>query len=373
MSTVVTPAARRRWSVVVAGTAALVAVLGLGPRALAGMAVPPTTAPPEEVAARALRSADVAFSARGRSRGGLALPDLRGFGGLAALLGGTTDTRVWWQDPSRWRVDVVELTGERDTYGLPHSVTTWDYESRRLVTVVGDQPARLPRADDLVAPMAGRRLLGLVGPEDRLTALPAGRVGGRVVDVVRIVPGDARSTIAHADLSVDRDTGLPLRVDIVDGAGGTALVTELSDLRLGPPVPDVLTPPAPPIARRSLETTPDVVARVAARGEVSMPDRVAGLPVATSPVGGVATYGSGLVRVTVLPLPGRLAAELARGASSVGAPAEDVPGGSVGRIGSALLNAVVAREAGGRRAFVVAGLVQPDLLDAVALELLETP
>ena len=87
----------------------------------------------------------------------------------------------------------------------------------------------------------------------------------------------------------------------------------------------------------------------------------------------VATYGSGLVRVTVLPLPGRLAAELTRGASSAGSAAEDVAGGSVVRIGSTLLNAVVAREDAGERAYVVAGLVEPDLLDDVAIDLLGTP
>ncbi len=164
MTTVVSRDARRRWAVVLAGTAALVAALGLGPWALSAVGVGATAAAPDDLVRRALASGTVAYSARSESRGGLALPDLTGFGGLAALLGGTTHTRVWWGDRTHWRVDVVDLTGERDSYRLPDSVTTWDYESRRLDTVVGDPSARLPRPDDLVAPAAARRLLAALGP-----------------------------------------------------------------------------------------------------------------------------------------------------------------------------------------------------------------
>ncbi len=373
MSTVVSGAARRRWSAVVAGTAALVAALALGPWALSAVGVGRTTATPDELVRRALASTAVPFSARGESRGSLALPDLAGFGDLAALLGGTTRTRIWWGDPAHWRVDVLDVTGEQDTYRLPRSSTTWDYESRRLVTVVGDPSARLPRADDLAAPQAARRLLGAVGPSDRVTALPARRVDGREADGLRVIPGDGRSTIARADVWVDRACGLPLRLVLVGSTGGEALVTQLSGVRLGRPATAVLTPPAPPIARRSLESAPDLIARVADQSPWRMPEQLAGLRRSTSPVEGATTYGDGLVRVAVLPLPSRLARDVIANATSAGSPSEAVDGGTVARVGSSLLNAVVVRGEDRRHAYVVTGLVDPSLLDAVAADLLATP
>jgi hypothetical protein len=379
MASVVTPDARRRWLAVAVGTTVLVGALAVWPRATAAVGVPATTATPASVMARALASARVPFSATGESRGGLALPDVRGFGDLAALLGGTTRTRVWWHDPGRWRVDVVGLTGETDTYGLPSSTTTWDYESRRLVTVIGDPPVRLPRAEDLVAPQATRRLLATVGPGDSVTALPARRVDGRTADGLRVVPGDQRSTIARADAWVDRDTGLPLRLEVVGSGGATALVTEIDGVHVGRPPAEVLTPPAPPTARRELDTAPDLLARVAGRAPWRMPERLAGLTAdadpAPSPLGatGATVYGAGLVRVAVVPLPRRTTRDIVANAAAAGSVGQDVPGGTVVRIGSSLLNAVVALGADGQHSYVLAGLVQPALLDAVAEALFALP
>ncbi|HMM94305.1 MAG: hypothetical protein IE926_08520 [Micrococcales bacterium] len=373
MGTVVSSDTRRRWLVVVAGTAVLVTLLGLVPVLRSTVAVGRTTASPDRIVARALASAGVAYRADGESRGGLALPDISGFGDLATLLGGTTRTRIWWDGPRHWRVDTVDATGESDTYGLPSSTTTWDYGSRRLVTVVGDARARLPRADDLVAPAAARRLLSSVGPQDRLSALPPQRLDGRTADGVRVVPGTGGSTIARADVWVDRATGLPLRVVVVGTTGGDALVSALSGVRVGRPDGRVLVPPAPPTARRSLETAPDLVARVAQESPWAMPPRLGGLDASGPLVGGTSTYGTGLVRVAVLPLPGRTARDVMRNATSAGSVLEEVEGGSRVRVGSSLLNALLVRGDDRRHAYVVAGLVEPRVLDAVAADLLASP
>ncbi|MGG5261124.1 sigma-E factor regulatory protein RseB domain-containing protein [Phycicoccus avicenniae] len=373
MSTVVSRAARRRWAAVTAGTALLVGSLVVTPWAWSAVGVAPTTTSPTALVERALASDDVAYSATGESRGALALPDLRGFDGLASLLGGTTRTRVWWAAPTRWRVDVVGLSGEQDTYGLDTSITTWDYESRRLVTVAGEPVARLPRADDLLPPQAVRRLLASLGPSDRLSLLPARRVGGREADGLRIVPGDRRSTVARADVWLDRATGLPLRLLLVDARGGDALVTALSGVTTGRPDDDVLTPPAPPNARRELDRAPDLVSRIAQRSPWSLPDELAGLPATDPAVEGTGTYGDGLVRVAVLPLPDRLSGDVVGSATAAGSVAEEVPGGRLVRIGSSLLNVVLAVGEDGEHAYVLAGLVEPALLDAVAADLFATP
>jgi hypothetical protein len=373
MSTVVSRAARRRWAAVTVGTALLVGSLVVAPWAWSAVGVAPTSASPEVLVERALASGDVAYSATGESRGSLALPDIRGFGGFASLLGGTTRTRVWWAGDTRWRVDVVGLTGEQGTYGLPTSITTWDYETRRLVTVAGEPPARLPRADDLIAPRAAQRLLAALGPDDRLSTLPARRLDGREADGLRVVPGDARSTIARAEVWLDRETGLPLRMRMVDAAGGDALVTSLSDVTVGRPADDVLSPPTTSTARRELQTAPDLISRIAERSPWAMPDELAGLRATDPALDGTATYGSGLVRVAVLPLPGRLTREIVANAESAGSVGEEVAGGSLVRIGSSLLNVVLAVGDDGRHAYVVTGLVDPALLDEVSTDLLASP
>lgn len=373
MGTVVSRDARRRWAAVVAATGVLVGMLAAVPVLRSTVAVGATTTTPTEVRQRALASASVAYTAVGESRGGLALPDVGGFGDLATLLGGTTRTRIWWDGPRRWRVDTVDAAGERDTYGLATSTTTWDYGSRRLATVTGDPTVRLPRADDLVAPNAGRRLLSAVGPDDRLSALPAQRVGGRTADGLRVVPASARSTLARADVWVDRATGLPLRVVVTARGGADALVSEVSGVRTGRPSADVLSPPAPPTARRSLDSAPDLVARVAQRSPWDLPDELAGLPASTQVLDGASTYGTGLTRVLVLPLPGRVAREVVGNATRAGSVEEELPGGSVVRIGSSLLNVELVRGEDRFHAYVVAGLVEPALLDEVATALLASP
>src|SRR3954471_22882224 len=169
--------ARRRWAAV-AGLVALVLVPTAWVRS-GGPRPGNDPASARDLLRRALASRSVAYTALGESRGTLGLPTLPRLGAVAELLGGTTRTRVWWSAPDRWRVDVLTGTGERGTYGTPGGVVGWDYERRLLQTVLGEPDARLPRADDLLAPQAARRLLAGVGPQDGVRRLPGARVGGR--------------------------------------------------------------------------------------------------------------------------------------------------------------------------------------------------
>ena len=306
---VVSGPARRRWLVVAAGVALLVAGVVARPAAaelLAGR--PADAADPREVLGRAITAAP-AYSALSESRGTLGLPDLPGLGGVAALLGGTTRARVWWSGPRAWRVAVLDQTGERDTYGTPDGVVEWFYERRELETTVGEPGARLPRADDLVAPAAARRLLAGVGPADRVVSLGTRRVAGRWADGVRVTPDARASTIGHADVWVDRESGLPLRLEVVDRVGVEALATTLSEVSLTRPPAAVVHSPPTSTARRELLTAPDLVAAVDRATPWPMPDSLAGLPATRSLLEGTGRTASGLVRLVVLPLPGRVTRE----------------------------------------------------------------
>ena len=369
---VVSATGRRRWAAVAAGAVLTGAVVTLAPAALTGeQRTEP--GPARELLTRAQASDSVAYTALASSRGTLGLPDLPRFGAVAALLGGTTRARVWWVAPSAWRVDVLSATGEQGTYGTAGGVVTWDYERNALVRIVGEPGARLPRADDLLAPQATRRLLAGVGADDRVDPLPAADVGGRPTFGVRVVPSNPRSTIAHADVWVDAQSALPLRLRIVARGGEDALVTQLSDVRLGAPRSTVVVPPEPAGAKVDIEVAPDLAASVDQRSPWLLPDTLAGLGVTRSLLQGTATYGSGLVRFVVLPLPHREAHQVMDNARSAGAAPVDVVGGTAVSISSSLLNAVVAQDADFRHAYLIAGLVDPELLGLAAGELFADP
>jgi hypothetical protein len=382
---VVRGAARRRWAVVAAGVALLVAGQAAGPglasrveAALPGGDSPGgdstgTTEAPRALLARALGSADVRYTALADTRGTLGLPDLPRLGGVAKLLGASTRARVWWAGPASWRVDVLSATGERGTYRTGAGLVTWDYERRERVAVVGEPGARLPRADDLLAPQAARRLLAGVGPADAVRALPSTRIAGRVARGVRVAPADPRSTIGHADLWADAATGLPLRLRVVDRAGLDALVSGLTDVRYTAPDPQALAAPDPPGVRDEVRTEPDLAAAVDRFSPWRLPDTLAGLGGTRSLLQGTATYGAGLVRFVVLPLPPRAVTDVLANARSAGATDVPVPDGSAARVTSSLLNAVVARGIDGEHGYLIAGLVGPAVLDRAARQLLAAP
>ena len=369
---VVSGACRRRWAAVAAGAVLLGAVLTLAPGARS-VEHDVASVSARELLSRAQASDTVAYTALAQSRGTLGLPDLPRFGSVAALLGGTTRARVWWSAPSAWRVDVLSATGEQGTYGTALGIVTWDYERNALVRVVGEPGARLPRADDLLAPQIARRLLAGVGADDRVDPLPAADVGGRPTLGVRVVPSDPRSTIARADLWVDAQTALPLRLRIVARGGQDALVTQLSEVHLGAPERGVLLPPEPPGAKVDFQVAPDLAASIDQQSPWLLPDTLAGLGVTRSLLQGTATYGSGLVRFVVLPLPHREAHQVLDNARSAAAAPVDVLGGEAATVSSSLLNAVVAQDADFRHAYLIAGLVSPDLLAQAASELFADP
>jgi MucB/RseB family protein len=379
---VVSASARRRWAVVAGVVAAVVLAGAATTRAnpLGGDG-PPSQATansiqhstPRELLRRALAARTVPYTALGESRGTLGLPSLPGLGGVAELLGGTTRTRVWWSAPQRWRVDVLTVTGERGTYGTDGGVVTWDYERRRLQTVLGEPGARLPRADDLLAPQAARRLLSGVGARDVVQRLPDRRVAGRSAIGLRVRPSDRSSTIGAAEVWVDAASGLPLRLRVVDRAGSESLVTQLSDVHLGRPADAATTPPEPAGVEHRFVTAPDLAAAVEQRAPWRLPETLAGLPVTRSLLEGSATYGRGLVRFTVLPLPRRLARDVLANARATGATARDVEGGVIAQVSASLLDVVVVQGDDDEHAYLLAGLVTADLLTRAARQLLADP
>lgn len=369
-------ATRLRWLAVAAGVAALVASIALAPTALRSIdaaASPYEPMTPERIVEQVLASADVGHQGVAQSRGSLGLPDLPRLSGVPALLGATTRMRVWWATPDAWRVDTLTLNGETGTYGVGSNTVVWDFESAELTTFLGVDGARLPRPDDLLPPQAARRILAGLGSDDRVEPLPDEWVAGRTAAGIRILPGDARSTVAHVDLWVDPASGLPLDLRIVGADGLDALVSTFLDLDVEPPAADVIAAPAAPGAHRDVVSTPDIVAAVDEHSPWLLPDTLASLPVSRSVLQGTATYGSGLVRFALLPLPRDTAGDIVEGAIEGGATFLQLTGGSGAVVTSSVLNAVVIRGNDRDHAYVLAGFVTVDTLSAAAQELLLDP
>lgn len=374
---VVGASTRRRWSVVVVGVALLVGWQAVAPtaaRMVDEVDRPAGTVSPSGLVERALKSDEIPHEAVARVRGSLGPPDLPRLGGVAGLLGSTTRARVWWSSAKSWRVDRLWAGGEVGTYRVGPGIVVWDYGNSRLTMMRDRVLARLPRLDDLLPPMASRRLLAGVGGSDRVSALGSRRIAGRTADGVRIVPGDARSMLGRVDIWIDPGTGLPLELRMVDRDGLDVLVSQYLEVTLGTPAEAVLIPPDPPGARLEWTSTPDLAAEVADRAQWDLPDVLAGLSrQSETPLGGTAVYGDGLVRFAVLPLPRGLADDMLDEAQNAGARSVDGMAGEVAMVTTSVLNAAVARGWDREHAYVLTGPVVPELLEAAAAHLLADP
>jgi hypothetical protein len=365
---VVTAAARRRWAVVVAGIALLAVAPSLAAAALSVAGRPASAPGPAGLLRRVLTSASVAHQGLAESRGTLGLPDVRQFGDVAALLGSTTRERVWWQDADHWRVARLTATGEQDLYApADETIVTWDYERNLRRTVVGTDVVRLPRVDDLLPPQAARRLLGHLGMDDVVSSLPARQVAGHAALGLRVVPASPKRTIGAVDVWADAGSGLPLALTVRDRSGATAFETAFLDVDLTRPTATDIEVPTPLDARLEVADAPDVVALVDRYARRPLPAQLAGQPRTPGVVSGTATFGQGVTRFVVIPLPPGPAGDVLD-AAKLRAPVEDVTGGQLVVLDAGVVTSAIA--VGGRRSYLVAGLVTADVVRAAGQELL---
>ncbi len=334
-------------------------------------AAPSGTAAARTILRRALGSAAVPHSGLAESRGDLGLPDLPRLADVTSLLGQTTRTRVWWAGPSSWRVDVVSPTGEQGLYQAGRRMYEWDYESSELTQVLGSSPVRLPRADDLLPPQAARRLLSGVGAGDSVTMLPGWRrIAGVEAEGIRVTPSDRRSSIGHIDVWVEPGHGLPVSITAVDAHGVTAVESHFLSLTFGTPAAADLAVPTAPGAHHDATTAPDILSRIEPFGFATLPQQLAGLTASEQILGGTATYGSGLVRLVVVPLPRRLAGEVLDATRTGGGTPLTLPGGEAYLVSSGLVELAVLRTDDQRHAYLATGLVTPALATQAAGQLL---
>ncbi|HEX6355084.1 hypothetical protein [Actinophytocola sp.] len=357
----------RAWTLVAA--TALVAVLV--PKVETWLPASAATVEPDALRQRVLGSTNQPYQGYAEMDGGLALPELPNLRDLTALLTGTTRVRTWYAAPSRWRFDVVSPVAERDVYGTPDGEYTWDYGANQLTRLVGTAPVRVPRAGDLVPPELARRVLS-AAEGDPVTALPARRIAGHDAAGLRLVPRDPDTTIGHVDLWADPDTGVPLAVEVTArGASRPVLASRFLEFDATRPAASVLTPRRPPGSGYTIVAAPGIADALGALGQARPPRRLAGRDLreaAAAGVRGVGLYGTGLSAFVAVPVPGDIGRQAADVIEKAAGTTEELSDRAVTSLSIAPLSVVVVRSAVSRRAYVLAGLTDTDVLLAAARE-----
>ena len=250
-------------------------------------------------------SRDVAFSGYVETTGSVGLPDNEDLSSLTKLLGRANTVRVWWRDPSTWRVSTLRTTGETDLVHAGDQTLRWVYESK-IVTLVPDVAVRLPQTSDLLPNELARRVLS-GARADEVGRLPARRVAGHDALGLRLTPGDAQASIDRVDVWADRSTGLPVEVRMFGrGSAVPSVASRFVDLTVGEPPAAALdfSPPHDSRVRTDdVVDLADAVNRFAAR---IPPKTLAGLPsrgpTALEDQGSVGVYGRGPTVLLALPL-----------------------------------------------------------------------
>jgi len=356
--------ARLRWAAVACGAAAVCAL----PVVVGALPVPDSRIGAAVLRARILASAHVPYQGYAESTVSLGIPDLPDLSDVSTLLDGTTDQYAWYRSPGHWRAAVITAAGEDDTYRVGAATYLWAYDRNLLTRIIGSQPARLPRAADLLPPALGRRLLVLATGSGRISRLPSRRIAGMDAAGLQVQPADPRTTVAAVNIWADPATGLPAAVEIfARGSGRPVLTSSFLQLSESRPALSVVTPdPAPGVGMTTAEL-PDVSGILNGFGP-PLPEQLAGLARVQVPGGlaSIGAYGTGFSRFAVIPLPGRLGSQALTEALHAGAARVQLPDGAVVEIRTPLLTVVLASSRFGGPVFLLAGPVTPAVLQRAA-------
>jgi len=217
-----------RFAVPVAIAAAAAGAVTLGPAAFADDSdpgLPDLTA--EQLVAKVAQSDTTAMSGTVRVDTDLGLPAMPGgsVSGPQALVSGTHRLQVAVDGVDRQRIGIMSDLAE---YNIVHNGRdVWTYDSRAHAATHTTVEATASDVASFVPTTpqdAARRLLALVGPTTDVRVAGTTTVAGHDAYELRFAPKASGSLIAHATVSVDAETGVPLRVTVDTVAGGDPAV-----------------------------------------------------------------------------------------------------------------------------------------------------
>ena len=368
---------RLRWLAVAAAVAVLVSL----PQLLRILPVDAATVPVRTLVARMSASAGVPYRGYAVSTGRAGIPSLPQLDAVTGMFDGDTSLRIWYASSARWRVDTIDLAGERDTYHSATEETVWDYGQNQMITVLGKVELRLPRGSDLAPPDLARRVLAAARPTGprapaaaTYTSLPDRRVAGIAAAGVRVTPTDGETTVGHIDIWAEPRTGLPLEVDIAArGVATPVMVSRMLDLDLGtPPAATTTRPKTPPGAGTTVTTNPDIGRALRNLGLGDLPDTLGGQDRTDAGVGilaGIGAYGTSFRQIVAVSVPARLGSSAYGAAVGVGGVEHQFDDGESVIVTTPLVSVMIV-ESHLSGTYIVAGLVGADVLVPVARDLI---
>lgn len=253
-----------RWATAAAVPVAVIAASIVVPAVSATADVDLPDKTPQQVLALAASSSGASYSGTIEQTSDLGLPDVsaRATGGGSSdaagaleLLTGSHTAKVYADGATKQRVQVIDDLAERNVIRDGSSVWAYDSKTKEAThATLPDQgavekPSALP--DGTAVPQTPAELADLVlssvEPTTTVTADSDVRVAGRDAYQVVLTPKDSSTLVASATLTVDAETGVPLKVVVAaKGQSDPALSAGFTSVDFGAPAASVFafTPPA---------------------------------------------------------------------------------------------------------------------------------
>jgi len=254
-----------RWATAAAVPVAVIAASIVVPAVSATADVDLPDKTPQQVLALAASSSGASYSGTIEQTSDLGLPDLSaqapGGGsssdaaGALELLTGSHTAKVYADGASKQRVQVIDDLAERNVIRDGSSVWAYDSKTKEATHATlpaqgaTEKPSALP--DGTSVPQTPAELADLVlssiEPTTTVTADSDVRVAGRDAYQVVLTPKDSSTLVASATLTVDAETGVPLKVVVAaKGQSDPALSAGFTSVDFGAPAASVFAfaPPA---------------------------------------------------------------------------------------------------------------------------------
>ncbi|NRD27124.1 sigma-E factor regulatory protein RseB domain-containing protein [Frigoribacterium sp. VKM Ac-2836] len=220
---------------------------------------------PQQVLVLAASSSDASYSGTVEQTSDLGLPDVSGqatgggssseAAGALELLTGSHTAKVYADGATKQRVQVIDDLAERNVIRDGSSVWAYDSKTKEAThatlpdRTADEKPSALP--DGTAVPQTPAELADLVlssvEPTTTVTADSDVRVAGRDGYQVVLTPKDSSTLVASATLTVDAETGVPLKVVVAaKGQSAPALSAGFTSVDFGAPAASVFafTPPS---------------------------------------------------------------------------------------------------------------------------------
>jgi outer membrane lipoprotein-sorting protein len=175
----------------------------------------------------------------------LGLPQLPQTGSqtsLTTLLAGSHTVKVYYQDPSHFRLAVPQPQAETDLIANGTKLWLWQSVGESVTEFTdpagsaGSAAQRVPAAAALTPQQAASQVLAAVGPTTLVSVQANVMVAGEPSYQLVLAPKDSRSLVGRVVIAVDGKYGVPLRVQLfAKGASSPAFQVGYTDLQFVSP------------------------------------------------------------------------------------------------------------------------------------------